>query len=128
MAQVGSCWTIPSNVRRAIRNQYECSIATPRSNSARALGSHEVGNVTLPSFWSCWPIAPPASTAVIRPAAKKVRRNCVFIASLPMDNGLWLTDLSQQAAGEHKSVHFGRLEPPVAFKSKFGMAERKVRL
>src|ERR1700693_3702153 len=82
MAQVGSCCRIPSNFRRAIRNQYECSIATPRSNSACTLGSQEVGKTTLPSFSSCWPIAPLASAAVIRPAANKIRPDCVSIVSL----------------------------------------------
>src|SRR2546425_1990998 len=33
-------------------NQYECSIATPRSNWLCTFASQEVGNVTLPSF-SC---------------------------------------------------------------------------
>ena len=36
-------------------NQYECIIATPRSNSACTLGSQEVGKLSLPSFSSCWP-------------------------------------------------------------------------
>src|SRR4051794_23981127 len=57
-------------------------MATPRSNSACAVGSQEVGKVTLPSFSSCWPIAPLASAAVIRPAANKVRPDCVFIVTL----------------------------------------------
>src|SRR5712691_10492915 len=82
MAQVGSCCRIPSNVRRAYRNQYECSMATPRSNSACTLGSHEVGKLTLPSLSSCWATAPLASAAVIRPAANKIRLDCVFIVSL----------------------------------------------
>src|SRR5215475_4417598 len=54
MAQLGSCCRIPSKVRLAYRNQYECSMATPRSNSACTLGSQEVGKLTLPSFSSCW--------------------------------------------------------------------------
>ena len=65
IAQVGSCRRTPSNVRRAIRNQYEWIIATPRSNSACTLGSQEVGKLTLPSFSSCWPKALQFSAAVI---------------------------------------------------------------
>src|SRR5882757_4548371 len=56
-------------------------MATPRSNSACTLGAQEVGKTTLPSFSSCWPIAPVASAAVIRPAANKVRPDFVFIVS-----------------------------------------------
>src|SRR5215468_8455024 len=63
-------------------NQYECSMATPRSNSACTLGSQEVGKLTLPSFWSSWVAAPPASAAVIRPAANNVRPHCMFIVCL----------------------------------------------
>ena len=55
----------PSNVRRAMRNQYEWIIATPRSNSACTLGSQEVGKLSLPSFSSCWPKALQLSAAVI---------------------------------------------------------------
>src|SRR5262245_41823205 len=65
IAQLGSCRSTPSNVRRAIRNQYEWIIATPRSNSAWTLGSQEVGKLSLPSFSSCWPRAPQLSAAVI---------------------------------------------------------------
>src|SRR5260370_31900652 len=71
-----------SNVGRDLRNQYECRIATPRANSACTLGSQERGKATLPSFSSCWPIAPLVSAAVIRPAANKIRPDCVFIISL----------------------------------------------
>src|SRR5262249_42515923 len=83
MAQLGSCWRMPSNVRRAIRNQYECSIAMPRSNSACTLGSQDVAKVTLPSLWSCCATAPPARAAVIIPMASKVRRDRVFIGKTP---------------------------------------------
>jgi hypothetical protein len=73
MAQAGSCCAIVSNFRRAIRNQYECSIATPRLNSVCTLGLQDVGKVTVPSFWSCWPIASLARAAVIRPVANNMR-------------------------------------------------------
>src|SRR5262249_44768691 len=46
-------------------NQYECSMATPRSNSACTLGSQEVGKLSLPSFSSCWPKALQLSAAVM---------------------------------------------------------------
>src|SRR5882757_7457433 len=62
-------------------------MATPRSNSTCTLGSQEMGKSTLPSFSSCWPIAPLASAAVIRPAANKVRPDFVFIVSAL--SGLW---------------------------------------
>src|SRR5262245_35816245 len=65
IAQLGSSRNTPSNVRRAIRNQYEWIIATPRSNSACTLGSQEVGKLSLPSFSSCWPNALQLSAAVI---------------------------------------------------------------
>src|SRR2546422_5383948 len=44
---------IASNALRASVNQYECSIATPRSNCVCTLASQDVGNVTFPSL-SCW--------------------------------------------------------------------------
>src|SRR5262245_11873193 len=73
MAQVGSCCKIPSNVRRAMMNQYECNIATPRSNSTCTLGSQEVAKFTLPSLSSCWAIALLASATVVSPAVNKSR-------------------------------------------------------
>src|SRR5215471_5043899 len=57
-------------------------MATPRSNSACTLGSQEVGKLTLPSFWSSWAATPPASAAVIRPAANNVRPHGMFIECL----------------------------------------------
>src|SRR5262249_54988257 len=83
MAQAGSCWRIPSKVRRAMTNQYECNMATPRSNSACTLGSHDVGKLTLPSFSSWSANAPPASAAAeISPAANETRLDGVFIGNL----------------------------------------------
>src|SRR5215470_19976662 len=79
MAQVGSCCRIPSKVRRAYRNQYECSMATPRSNSACTLGSQEVGKLTLPSL-SSWS----ANTTPLRPAMKlAVTIRCFAIMMTP---------------------------------------------
>src|SRR5207344_2796411 len=69
IAQLGSSFRIPSNVRRAIRNQYEWIIATPRSSSACTLGSQEVGKLSLPSFSSCWPKALQPSAADIAAAS-----------------------------------------------------------
>ena len=40
----------PSKTLRASVNQYECSMATPRSNCACTLASQDVANVTLPSL------------------------------------------------------------------------------
>src|SRR5260370_8944317 len=50
IAQLGSCWMTASKTLRASVNQYECSIATPRSNWPCTLESQDVGNATLPSF------------------------------------------------------------------------------
>ena len=65
IAQLGSWRSTPSNVRRAIVNQYEWIIATPRSNSACTLGSQEVGKLSFPSFSSCWAAAGPLSAAMM---------------------------------------------------------------
>src|SRR5262245_30538738 len=69
IAQVGSWRSTPSKVRRAMVNQYEWIIATPRSNSACTLGSQEVGKESFPSFSSCWAATGPLSMAVTRPAS-----------------------------------------------------------
>ena len=79
IAQLGSSRRTPSNVRRAIRNQYEWIIATPRSNSACTLGSQEVGKLSLPSFSSCWPKALQLSAAVI--PATSIRHFGPFVSS-----------------------------------------------
>src|SRR5262245_35000177 len=81
MALHDSCLRPPSKTQRATRNQYEWSIATPRSNSACTFGSQEVGKLSVPSLSSCcWAKAPEASAAVIRAAARSVRGACLFIA------------------------------------------------
>src|SRR5439155_2133009 len=81
IAQVGSCCRTPSNVLRAYRNQYECSMATPRSNSACTLASQDVGKLTLPSFSSCCENALKLSAAEDRPATNI--KHLRFIAFLP---------------------------------------------
>src|SRR5207247_531535 len=48
IAQLGSCWTMASKTLRDSTNQYECSMATPRSNWADTAAPQEIGNVTLP--------------------------------------------------------------------------------
>src|SRR5215813_6390080 len=92
MAQVGSCCRIPSNVRRAMMNQYECNIATPRSNSACTLGSQEVAKFTLPSLSSCCAIALLASATVVSPALNK---NCLNDMLLSLVSVRWLDNLAQ---------------------------------
>ena len=61
--QAGSCWRTVSKTFRASVNQYECSMATPRSNVVWTFGSQDVGNVTLPSL-SPWARAVTGSATV----------------------------------------------------------------
>src|SRR5215203_4408353 len=82
IAQVGSCCKTPSKVLRAYPNQYECSMATPRSNSACTFGSQEVGKLNLPSFSSCWANALPVSKATMMLA--EISRHFDLMVELPI--------------------------------------------
>src|SRR4051794_19563522 len=87
-------------------------MATPRSNSACTLGAQEVGKTTLPNFSSCWPIAPLASAAVIRPAVNSVRPDFVFIVS-----PLWLAGATLQ-----RLLHPARTAPSIPVAPDFDCA------
>src|SRR5437870_9853446 len=65
----------PSNTLRASVNQYECSIATPRSNGACTLASQDVGKVTLPSL--SW--ASPGTVSAVRTRRSAIEASAVFI-------------------------------------------------
>src|SRR5437764_6447445 len=65
--------TLPASV-----NQYECSIATPRSNCAWTFGLQEVGNLTFPSISACW-----AKASLLRADANA--RNDAMSAEIAFD-------------------------------------------
>ena len=78
MVQVGSCTSTSRKVFSVALNQNECSIATPRSNSACTFGSQDVGKVTLPSC-----SAPLAGSAVESTAKNtKATTDVLMMASL----------------------------------------------
>src|SRR5882672_10025765 len=85
MAHVGSSFNTAANVFVASGNQYEWSIATPRSKSGCTLGSQDVGKVTLPTitFWSASSWATEGAASASRETSRKDFFIAVFLVAGP---------------------------------------------
>src|SRR4029077_19210852 len=93
-------WMTASKTLRASVNQYECSIATPRSNWPRSLESQDVGNTTLPSF-SCSE-KPSCGTAMPHRSAKTTAETVRFIGYASTEG--WATIASCHTLGRRVSM------------------------
>src|SRR6267143_812469 len=90
-----------SNALRASVNQYECSIATPRSNCACTLASQDVGNATLPSLsWA-------------NPGAVNTTRSRAIDVSVALMNPPLVTSVGDESVAIEHGAAYERRRPCV---------------